>query len=100
MGKVLVKKVRFVQKESSPQECCNTSERTFSERICTIRFSRVLPQIKVCYIATLGAYIDDYRYIRRLIGVCLYLTKIMINRNNGNKATKNRNQLPAVTNQL
>lgn len=40
MGKVLVKKVRFVQKESSPQECCNTSERTFSERICTIRFSR------------------------------------------------------------
>nr|DAJ06560.1 MAG TPA: hypothetical protein [Caudoviricetes sp.] len=29
----------------------------------------------MCYIATLGAYIDDYRYIRRLTGVCLYLTK-------------------------
>lgn len=40
MGKVLVKKVRFVQKESSPQECYNTSERTFSERICTIGFLR------------------------------------------------------------
>jgi hypothetical protein len=29
MGKVLVKKVRFVQKESSPQECCNTSVKEF-----------------------------------------------------------------------
>lgn len=47
MGKVLVKKVRFVQKESSPQECCNTSGGTFSERICTIRFSEREPCLKL-----------------------------------------------------
>ena len=47
MSKELVKKVRFVQKENSPQECCNTSGRKVNNRVCTVVFRERASYLKL-----------------------------------------------------
>ncbi len=47
MGKVLVKHVRFVQKENSLQACGNTLKGKENNRVCRVRFTNQKSYIKL-----------------------------------------------------